>query len=197
MKCVSLFSGCGGLDQGLEQAGFTIVLAVDNWKRAGESYAANRPVTPFYCGSVTDLTVPLMRRLSKGETARSIDLLAGGPPCPPYSKSRFYRKTKPRGLEDAVGQETLAGYLKVLRMLKPGAFLLENVAGMAYKVQDQALKLVQATAEELGYSHVWRVINAASYGVPQIRERFFMVGCAKERLSFPRTRTAAATRGAA
>jgi DNA (cytosine-5)-methyltransferase 1 len=185
MRCVSLFSGCGGLDLGLEQAGFTIVLAVDNWDRAAASYIANRPDTPFYHGSVTDLTAPLMRRLTKGETAKGIDLLAGGPPCPPYSKSRFYRKSKPRGLEDAIGQETLAGYLKVLRVLKPRAFLLENVPGMAYKVQDEALKLVEATANELGYSHIWRVVNAANYGLPQIRERFFMVGMRKGTFEFP------------
>jgi DNA (cytosine-5)-methyltransferase 1 len=185
MRCVSLFSGCGGLDLGLERAGFTIILAVDNWSRAAESHAVNRPDTPFYRGSVTDLTASLMKKLSHGETAKGVDLLAGGPPCPPYSKSRFYRKSKPRGLNDAVGEETLAGYLKALRLLKPRAFLLENVAGMAYKVQDQALKLVEATADELGYSHVWRVVNAANYGVPQIRERFFMVGMKKGSFEFP------------
>jgi DNA (cytosine-5)-methyltransferase 1 len=119
MRCVSLFAGCGGLDLGLEQAGFTVVLAVDNWARAAESYAANRPDTPFYQGSVTDLTAPMMKAISKGETAKTVDLLAGGPPCPPYSKSRFYRTSKPRALEDKLGQETLEGYLNVLQLLRP------------------------------------------------------------------------------
>jgi DNA (cytosine-5)-methyltransferase 1 len=195
MRCVSLFSGCGGLDLGLERAGFSIILAVDSWNRAAESHAINRPNTPFFHGSVTDLTGPLMKKLSLGETAQGVDLLAGGPPCPPYSKSRFYRKSKPRGLNDAVGEETLAGYLKVLRLLKPRAFLLENVAGMAYKVQDQALKLVEATADELGYRHVWRIVNAANYGVPQIRERFFMIGMRKGTFEFPsQTHTCGDTR---
>jgi DNA (cytosine-5)-methyltransferase 1 len=185
MRCVSLFSGCGGLDLGLEQAGFTIVLAVDSWERAAESYVVNRPKVPFYRGSVTELTLPLMKRLSHGEVMPGIDLLAGGPPCPPYSKSRFYRKSKPRALNDQIGQETLQGYLKVLRLLKPRAFLLENVAGMAYKVHREALKLIEDTVGELGYSHVWRVINAANYGVPQIRERFFMIGVQKGTFQLP------------
>lgn len=185
MRCVSLFSGCGGLDLGLEQAGFTIVLAVDNWSCAAESHAANRPNTPFYHGSVIDLTGPLMKKLSNGETAKGIDLLAGGPPCPPYSKSRFYRKSKPRALEDKLGQETMDGYLNALRLLKPQAFLLENVAGMAYKVHREALELLETTAHALGYQTTWRVVNAANYGVPQIRERFFMVGMQDGKFEFP------------
>ncbi|HTU18667.1 MAG TPA: DNA cytosine methyltransferase [Gemmataceae bacterium] len=185
MRCVSLFSGCGGLDLGLEQAGFTIVLAVDNWGRAAESYAANRPNTPFYKGSVNDLTLSLMKNVSNRGIAEGVDLLAGGPPCPPYSKSRFYRKNKPRALADKLGQETMAGYLQVLRFLKPRTFLLENVAGMAYKVHRQALELLETTACELGYKTTWRVLNAADYGVPQIRERFFMVGMRDAQLDFP------------
>jgi DNA (cytosine-5)-methyltransferase 1 len=185
MRCVSLFSGCGGLDLGLEQAGFTVVLAVDSSARCAESYALNRPETPFYHGSVSDLTTALMKDLSQGQTVKRIDLLAGGPPCPPYSKSRFYRKSKPRALADEVGQETLRGYLNVLRLLQPRAFLLENVAGMAYKVHREALDLIEKTAADLGYSHVGKVVNAANYGVPQIRERFFMVGLRHGTFRFP------------
>jgi DNA (cytosine-5)-methyltransferase 1 len=185
MRCVSLFAGCGGLDLGLEQAGFSIALAVDNWDKASESYTANRPDVPFYCGSVADLTAPLMKQLSKGEAVPGIDLLAGGPPCPPYSKSRFYRKSKPRALEDKVGQETLEGYLKALRLLRPRAFLLENVAGLAYKVHSEALRLLEDTARKLGYTTNWRVVNAANYGVPQIRERFFIVGLREGQFEFP------------
>ncbi len=185
MRCVSLFSGCGGLDLGLERAGFTVVLAVDNWVRSQESYAANRPDTPFFRGSVKDLTAELLSEESGGLAVPGIDLLAGGPPCPPYSKSRFYHKSKPRALADAVGEETLNGYLSALRILRPRAFILENVAGMAYKVHSEALKLVQATADELGYAHTWQVLNAANLGVPQIRERFFLVGMRGQTFTFP------------
>jgi DNA (cytosine-5)-methyltransferase 1 len=185
MRCVSLFSGCGGLDLGLSQVGFDIVLAVDNSPRCAESYRANFPGRPFYLGSVTDLDGPFIEQLSHGETAKGVDLLAGGPPCPPYSKSRFYRKSKPRALADKLGQETLDGYLKILRLLTPRAFLLENVAGMAYKVHGEALSLLETTAARLGYKTTWRVLNAANYGVPQIRERFFLVGMRDGTFVFP------------
>jgi len=185
MRCVSLFAGCGGLDHGLTRAGFTTVLAVDNSERCAKSYRDNFPETPFYQGCVSTLTLPLMCKLSGGEASEGIDLLAGGPPCPPYSKSRFYRKSKPRALEDEIGRVTLQGYLTALKLLEPRAFLLENVAGMSYKVHRDALELIEATAEDLGYSHVWRVINAADYGVPQIRQRFFLVGMRKGTFQFP------------
>jgi DNA (cytosine-5)-methyltransferase 1 len=185
MRCVSLFSGCGGLDLGLTRAGFKIVLAADNNQLCARSYEANCPDTPFFIGSVTDLDQAMLKDLSRGETAGEVDLLAGGPPCPPYSKSRFYRTSKPRALADRVSQETLQGYLKVLRFLRPRAFLLENVAGMAYRVHREALHLIESTAERLGYSCTWQVLNAAKYGVPQIRERFFMVGIRGEPYTFP------------
>ena len=185
MRCVSLFSGCGGLDLGLSQAGFKIILASDNNPICAATYAANCPRTPFYVGSVAELDEQLVNTLTRCEAEKGVDLLAGGPPCPPYSKSRFYRKSKPRALADKVGQETLGGYLKLLVQLKPKAFLLENVAGMAYKVHREALHLIEKTAHELGYHTAWKVINAANYGVPQIRERFFIVGMQHNAFRFP------------
>lgn len=185
MRCVSLFSGCGGLDLGLVQAGFSTVLAVDNDPYCAESYRRNFPDTPFLLGSVADLTAESMTEASNGKATGPISLLAGGPPCPPFSKSRFYRTTKPRALRDDVGQVTLNGYLQVLRLLRPAAFLLENVPGMAYKVHAEALRLVERVAEDLGYQCTRRVLNAANYGVPQIRERFFLVGMQDGTYRFP------------
>jgi DNA (cytosine-5)-methyltransferase 1 len=173
--CVSLFSGCGGLDLGLQHAGFDIVLAEDNDVFCAESHMANFPGIPFHLGSVTDLTPELGRQLSGGR-ADHADLVAGGPPCPPYSKSRFYRKEMPRALEDPVGWETIQGFMKVLDFVRPRAFLLENVPGLAYAVHGDALALILDTARRLGYTTDWRVLNAADYGVPQIRERLFIVG---------------------
>jgi DNA (cytosine-5)-methyltransferase 1 len=185
MRCVSLFSGCGGLDLGLRWAGFEGVLAVDNQPRCAESYRANFPDTPCYLGSVADLNTALLAELSGGKTRQEIALLAGGPPCPPYSKSRFYRKNKPRALADALGEETLHGYLAVLKRLRPLAFLLENVPGLAYKVHREAFELLTSTATAAGYHCEWKILNAADYGVPQIRERFFLVGLRDGVFHFP------------
>jgi DNA (cytosine-5)-methyltransferase 1 len=143
------------------------------------------PGVPFHLGTAGELTKELLARESHGATLGSIDLLAGGPPCPPFSKSRFYRKDKPRALEDAVGEETINAYLTVLKAVMPRAFILENVAGLAYKVHDSALELILRTAEGLGYKLASKVLNAADYGVPQIRERFFVVGMLDGTFSFP------------
>ena len=185
MRCVSLFSGCGGLDLGLHQAGFRTVLAADNDANCALSYRHNFPGVAFFEGCVSELTAERMLELSQGEATAGVELVAGGPPCPPYSKSRFYRTNKPRALADEVGQVTLMGYLRVLKALKPRAFLFENVAGLAYKVHRDAVQLLLKTAESLGFRCTGQVVNAANYGVPQIRERYLLVGVRDGEFRFP------------
>lgn len=186
MNCVSLFSGCGGLDLGIVQAGFRQVFANDIDPIMASSHRANLGEEGFFCGSVSKITSSLLRRVSGGKAIKGkVDLLIGGPPCPPYSKSRFYRKNKPRALEDPIATETLKGYLKVLRILQPRAFLFENVHGFAYKIHADALKYLQAAVSKQGYICSPQVINSADYGVPQIRERFFLIGMKGKRFEFP------------
>lgn len=184
MRCVSLFSGCGGLDLGIARAGFEIAVASDIDQRCEESHRANFAETTFYRGSVSEL-VQELRAGKLLEEGSPVDLLVGGPPCPPYSKSRFYRKEKPRALDDDLAWETLNGFLDTLRLLEPGAFLLENVAGVAYKVHREALDYILDAAKGAGYTCSWEILNAANYGVPQMRERFFLVGVRGGAFSFP------------
>src|SRR5438552_17826136 len=125
MRFVSLFSGAGGLDLGLAMAGFRPIVALDNDPICAETHRVNFPSVPFIGGSISEATPELVHTLQAMRDSDPIDLLAGGPPCPPFSKSRFYRKEKPRGLQDPVGFETIMGYLNVLRVLQPRAFLLE------------------------------------------------------------------------
>jgi len=184
MLCVSLFSGCGGLDIGIARAGFDIVLANDNDVYCKESYIANKPGATYHLGSVNELTESVLLEYL-GRNISNIALLVGGPPCPPFSKSRFYRKDKPRGIDDPTGWETLSGFFNVLSIIRPKAFLLENVPGMDYKVHSDALDYATRRAYEMGYNISKRVVNAANYGIPQIRERFFMVGLRDGHFEFP------------
>lgn len=193
MRCLSLFSGCGGLDLGIQRAGFEVVAGVDNAPRCAESHGSNFSDVPFFLGSISQF----VEKLRDGELKieQPMDLVVGGPPCPPYSKSRFYRKEKPRALADAVGWETINGYLDVLRIVRPRAFLLENVAGLAYKVHRGALEFLLGEAEGLGYACQWRILNAADFGVPQIRERFILIGTREaSEFEFPQPTHAKPTR---
>jgi DNA (cytosine-5)-methyltransferase 1 len=183
LRCLSLFSGCGGLDLGIQSAGFEIVAGVDNEPLCAESHSQNFGDIPFHVASISTFAQNVARE--EIEIPGPIDLLVGGPPCPPYSKSRFYRSDKPRALADAVGWETMNGYIDVLRLVGPRAFLLENVAGLAYKVHREALDYVLDEAGALGYRCEWRILNAADYGVPQIRERFILVGTRTGEFEFP------------
>ncbi len=182
---VSLFSGCGGLDLGMTRAGFRVLLANDLDRYCAESFAANFPEVPFYQGNVRDLNPLLMAEVSHGATQDGVDVVFGGPPCPPFSKSRFYRKDKPRALGDPLGFETITGFMEVVENLDPKAFLMENVPGFAYKIHADALEYVEGWAKRLGYHTTRAVVDAANYGVPQHRQRFFLVGVKSGSFSFP------------
>lgn len=185
MRSISLFSGCGGLDLGLHDVGFKTVLASDSEALCAETWRQNMPATPFIVGRIGDLSrSDLVARL--GGKISDIDLIAGGPPCPPFSKSRFYRKEKPRALDDPNGWETINGYLNMLDWVRPRAFILENVKGLAYKVHAEALATIIERAEKLGYKVSNAVLNSADYGVPQIRERCFVVGSLGSRIELPK-----------
>lgn len=185
MRAVSLFSGAGGLDLGMREAGFEIIAAVDTDRYAAISHERNFPETAFFNGSISDFTQQKVTELVGAARLEDVDLLVGGPPCPPFSKSRFYRTDKPRAMEDPVGEVTISGYLETLRWLRPKTFLLENVAGMAFKVHRETLDHILATAESYGYRCQYRVLNAADFGVPQIRQRFFIVGTLEGEFSWP------------
>lgn len=182
---LSLFSGCGGLDLGMRNAGFEVVLGSDLDAFCAASHEKNFPEAGFFQGSITDLTQEVASEVSLGRSDEGVDLLVGGPPCPPFSKSRFYRTDMPRAMADPVGEETITGYLKTLAWLRPRAFLLENVPGLSYKVHGEALAHILEVARDLGYTCTHRVLNAADYGVPQIRQRFFIVGTLESTFTWP------------
>ncbi|MBH0054881.1 DNA cytosine methyltransferase [Salinibacterium sp. SWN139] len=185
LKAVSIFSGCGGLDLGFREAGFDIVLGVDSDPFSARSHAVNFPTSKFFEGSIADFSQSQAIALVGEEQLRDVDILIGGPPCPPFSKSRFYRTDKPRAMNDPVGEVTIGGYLETLKWLRPRAFLLENVAGMAFKVHSETLEHITETAEALGYKCQMKVLNAADFGVPQIRQRFFLVGTLDAEFEWP------------
>jgi DNA (cytosine-5)-methyltransferase 1 len=179
LTAFSLFAGAGGLDLGVERAGFRVVFAVENDPTAVETLNLNRarffPALPET--EPLDITTleprKIMRRLGvrKGE----LELLVGGPPCVAFSKSGFHLEYKRAGRDPKAS--LLDDYLRFLDALRPAAFLMENVFGLAYKNQSSTFfKRLTGGMRSLGYSVSFDVLNAADYGVPQNRQRLFVIG---------------------
>jgi len=173
-RIVSVFSGVGGIDLGFEKAGFETVFASDIWERACESLQKNLPGSEIVCDGIENVD---FKRIKKKHGV--IDGLVGGPPCPPFSKSRFYRKEKERGMNDEDGFMTVSNYFRAVKELDPGFFFFENVAGFVFKPHQSALEFIEQESKRLGYKIFHKVINAADYGVPQTRQRFICIGVKK------------------
>jgi DNA (cytosine-5)-methyltransferase 1 len=179
LRVISLFTGAGGLDLGLEAARFETSVAVEMNALACETLRANRDwsVLEGDINSLTSDEIAAAGDLKVGEA----DLLVGGPPCQPFSKSGYWRLGDSKRLNDPRA-DTLTAYLRVLRDLQPKAFLLENVHGLVYKGKDEGIRHLEEAVEginrEIGtsYSFRWKILNAADYGVPQTRERVLLVG---------------------
>ncbi|MFL5483651.1 MAG: DNA cytosine methyltransferase [Gemmatimonadaceae bacterium] len=180
-KLVSLFTGAGGLDLGLEACGFETALAVEMDPDACDTLRLNRtwPVIQADINSPQASSKDILRQagLKVGEAA----LLTGGPPCQPFSKSGYWAGGDSKRLNDPRAS-TLAAYLRVLRDIQPQAFVIENVPGIAFSAKSEGIEFLERSIDsinkEIGtrYSFRPKLLNAADYGVPQERQRVFIVG---------------------
>jgi DNA (cytosine-5)-methyltransferase 1 len=176
---ISLYTGAGGLDLGFEAAGFDCVVAVEIDPECVATLRLNRDWNVLD-RSIHEVSSRDLMREARIER-RQADVLIGGPPCQPFSKAGDWASGDARRLDDPRA-DTVSAFLRVLRDTLPRAFLMENVAGLAYKGKDEALRLIQATLESINrsagtdYRATLLVINAAEFGVPQARERAFLVG---------------------
>jgi len=177
-KVVSIFSGGGGIDIGFNQANFDILLSTDFWQPAVDTLKKNKSAQSVKCLDVREINYD--NELAEiGYKKQDVDVLVGGPPCPAYSKSRFYRKEKKRALEDE-NSFTLFEYFRALDEIRPKAFFFENVFGFVYKPHKAAFNALMDVADQFNYHVTFKVINSANYGVPQMRERFICVGVRKD-----------------
>jgi DNA (cytosine-5)-methyltransferase 1 len=176
---LSLYTGAGGLDLGFEAAGFRTRAAVEIDGDCVSTLRANRP-WPVIDRSIHQVTSAELLRTA-GLEPEQADVLIGGPPCQPFSKAGYWASGDARRLDDPRA-DTVTAFLRVLRDTRPRAFLIENVAGLAFKGKDEGLRLIQSTLESINRSVGTRyrasllVLNAAEHGVPQARERAFLIG---------------------
>lgn len=183
-KVVSIYSGGGGIDIGFYKAGYDIIYATDNWNIACDTLIENRLTRKVECKDIRKIKFKVLK---KELGLEDLDCLIGGPPCPPFSKSRFYLIKKKRALEDD-NAYTLVEYFRAVKELNPKVYFFENVHGFIYKPHLGAFNYLKTKSRELGYKIYPKVINAAFFGIPQTRERFFCIGVRKDlsNFSFPK-----------
>jgi DNA (cytosine-5)-methyltransferase 1 len=161
---VEICAGAGGQALGLEQAGFDHLALVEIEPTACETLRLNRPRWNVVEGDLHSFD---------GRQFKSIDLLAGGPPCPPFSKAG-----KQLGAKDE--RDLFPEAIRLVDECRPNAVMLENVRGLLDAVFDDYRNKVEKQLKKLGYVPGWRLLNASDYGVSQLRPRVVFIGIRNE-----------------
>jgi DNA (cytosine-5)-methyltransferase 1 len=178
---ISLFSGVGGLDLGAERAGYEVRAAVEWDRDAAATMATNFPhlASSVIQKDILNTSTEEILAAAGLRDAEPPDLLLGGPPCTPFSKSGFWLEWKREGLDPDAS--LLQAYTRVLDQAKPRRFVLENVYALTYnnKASRPALERLMREIDDAGYHCRAKVLNAADYGVPQSRPRLFIIGVPK------------------
>lgn len=156
----SLFSGCGGMDLGFSQAGYNILWANDFVDKACETYAHNIG-DHIVCEDITKV---------KLKTIPNVDIIIGGFPCQDFSM--IWK----RGGIDTDRGNLYRYFVEAVRLKKPKIFVAENVKGLLTANNGQAVEQIARDFADIGYIVDVDLYNFANYGVPQLRERIFIVG---------------------
>lgn len=185
-RTVDLFAGCGGLTLGFDRAGFRCISAVEIDDLARQSHEINfsgrHPDTPY--AAHADITcldpVAAVSHLDSLQSETAVDVIVGGPPCQAFSRLGRAALWRLAGKDQAHQEDERATmyehYLRFVASLKPIAFVMENVREIGKFGRRNVAEEVAATASELGYEVRYTLLNAAWFGVPQFRERMFIVG---------------------
>ena len=174
-KIVDLFSGAGGFQIGFEREGFETVLSTDFDADCEKVHKLNRPSIPFLRMDIHDLDAQLLDQYIGADT--NIDVLVGGPTCQGFSTIGKRISSDPNKRNEFDPRNTLfREYIRILNYLKPKFFLMENVQGLLTRDKGRIFKEIKATFKKTGYEFNYVILNAADYGVPQIRNRVFFYG---------------------
>ena len=168
MKAMDIFCGAGGLSLGLGAAGFSVVGAVEREPAFCETFSRFHSATEVLQADVQSINF---------KKYAGLDLLAGGPPCQPFSSGGLRLSS-----EDA--RDMTGEFVRAVRDVRPTAFLMENVPGLAAASRAEYFSSLLRQLRAIGYTTVWKVVNAAEYGVPQTRRRLFVVGTRKSSKEF-------------
>lgn len=182
---VSLFTGAGGLDIGLEESGFYTAVCVEYDTDCRETLRYNRPEWKLFedgvkiekgkmrtriPGDIRDVEVDELLHLG-GLKKGKVSLVVGGAPCQPFSNIG-----KKLGKEDEKNGDLFLEFVRMVKGIEPEAFIFENVVGITQQKHADIIGYMVDKFKGLGYGISYTVLNAANYGVPQRRERFFLIG---------------------
>lgn len=160
-KVLSLFSGCGGLDLGFKNKGFEIIWANDNFPAAVETYSKN----------ISDHIVNKdITKIRSKDIPNDFDVLLGGFPCQGFSIANKKRSMKDE--RNFLYREML----RIIRDKRPKVFLAENVKGILSIERGKVIEMIINDFRSIGYEVEFELVNAANYGVPQLRERVLILG---------------------
>lgn len=170
---LELFAGAGGMMLGLEEAGFTTLLANEVHAHPCMTLRRNFPETPVVEGSIRDFSASQLFRAAGYDRMPEVDLIAGGPPCQGFSNAGMKDPSDPRN--------TLIGdFIRIVNEVRPRGFLLENVTGLINLRRGRLWDNVAQELDGLGYKFHVAVLHAADYGVPQMRKRLIVLGARDE-----------------
>ena len=186
-KVISLFTGAGGLDLGLELAGFTTAVCVEIDLDCIETIKFNRPNWNWVkdnkgqiVGDIRNISATQLLEtgnLKKGE----VGLVVGGAPCQPFSNIG-----KKMGRDDSKNGDLFLEFTRIVKETQPKGFIFENVSGITQSRHSEVISHMINSFASMGYSVSKAILNAADYGVPQKRERFILLGTLnKEAPLFP------------
>ena len=192
-RVLDLFSGCGGLSLGFDYHGFQIVAAVENDPVAARSHARNffrctDPQTQRLHSTARDIRITepedLIAEYELGTVENAIDVIIGGPPCQAFARVGRAKLREVAAHPKAFRQDERANlylrYLHYVRALQPVALLMENVPDVVnfggHNIPEETCEILS----EMGYVCKYTLLNAAFYGVPQMRERMFLLAYAEE-----------------
>lgn len=176
-KVISLFTGAGGIDIGLEDAGYQTSACVEIDEHCRATLKHNRPdwgvfddATDRMAGDIRKIEPDELLKTAgavKGETA----LVVGGAPCQPFSNMG-----KKMGKDDPRNGDLFLEFVRIVKGVEPKAFIFENVVGITQAKHSDVIQYMKDKFAEVGYTISHTVLNSADYGVPQKRQRFFILG---------------------
>ena len=195
-RTLSLFSGCGGLSLGFDAAGFRIAGAVESCPTTAASHGANfNPEEPRHAVARDITAIPasaLVKELSLGRVDRSFDVIIGGPPCQAFARVGRSKLREvvddPEAFRHDGRADLYRDYLEYVDACRPVAALMENVPDVMNFGGRNVAEEVRRELVRLGYVSSYTLLNAAFYGVPQMRERMFLIALhrdAAETVTFP------------